>query len=71
MSSHVLYFCRWDAQVMITTGTLKHYSNGIDLVRLATYGDHTKHVEFMRELCETLLRIVLFPMPTIALVNGN
>ena len=62
-----------DAEILITTGDGKFYSNGLDLNWLGKFvGDKTKAQYFMSHYIRSLFqRIATFPMPTIAAVNGS
>ncbi|GFO46678.1 enoyl-coa delta isomerase 3-like [Plakobranchus ocellatus] len=55
---------------LITTGKGKFYSNGLDLKWLATQtAEDVK--EFIVALQKWLLRLLLFPLPTVAALNGH
>ena len=55
---------------LITVGTDKFYSNGLDLERLASSGAEyiTKFVRLFNQL---LTRILTFPLVTVAAMNGE
>ena len=55
-----------DAEILITTGDGKFYSNGLDLNWLGKFvGDKTKAQYFMSHYIRSLFqRIATFPMPT-------
>ncbi|WAC55561.1 enoyl-CoA hydratase/isomerase family protein [Gordonia sp. SL306] len=58
-----------NAQGLITTGSGKFYSNGLDLDWLLTHGDRS---EWYVDQVHTLFgRILTFPLPTVAAVNGH
>ncbi|XP_064611244.1 uncharacterized protein LOC135475325 [Liolophura sinensis] len=56
-------------QVVITTGKGRFYSNGIDLSFYGTNPD--KYPEFGKILVATLKRLLVFPILTIAAINGH
>lgn len=58
-----------NAQALITTGTGKFYSNGLDLDWLAGNGDRLGW--YVGRVQELLNRILTFPLPTVAAVNGH
>ncbi|MFC8526073.1 enoyl-CoA hydratase-related protein [Nocardia sp. NPDC057227] len=58
-----------DASGLITIGTGKFYSNGLDLEWLLANGDHAE--EYVARVQELFARILTFPMPTVAAVNGH
>ncbi|WP_327152077.1 enoyl-CoA hydratase-related protein [Nocardia sp. NBC_01329] len=58
-----------DAQGLITTGGGKFYSNGLDLDWLLTNGDRAEW--YVGRVQELFARILTFPLPTIAAVNGH
>ncbi len=53
---------------LVTTGTGKFYSNGLDLDWLATAPDPAA---FMDQVHRLLVRVLLFPAVTVAAVNGH
>lgn len=54
---------------LVTIGSGKHYSNGLDLDWLASHPDDAgKYVTSIHEL---LARVLALPVPTIAAVNGH
>lgn len=58
-----------NAQALITTGTGKFYSNGLDLDWLAANGDRLGW--YVGRVQELLNRVLTFPLPTVAAVNGH
>ncbi|MFC3965118.1 enoyl-CoA hydratase-related protein [Nocardia jiangsuensis] len=54
---------------LITIGTGKFYSNGLDLEWLLANGEHAQ--EYLARVQELFARILTFPMPTVAAVNGH
>lgn len=58
-----------DAQGLITTGSGKFYSNGLDLEWLMAHGDRADW--YVGRVQELFARILTFPLPTIAAVNGH
>ncbi|PRC43262.1 enoyl-CoA hydratase [Mycobacterium sp. ITM-2017-0098] len=58
-----------NAQALITTGTGKFYSNGLDLDWLAGNGDRLGW--YVGRVQELLSRVLTFPLPTVAAVNGH
>jgi len=57
-------------KALITTGEGKFYSNGIDLPWISnTSGPEL--IDFLIKLNTLLLRIVMFPVPTLAMMNGH
>ncbi|XP_070196221.1 uncharacterized protein [Littorina saxatilis] len=55
---------------VVTTGEGKFYSNGLDTDWLATIDSDTM-ANFLRSLVELLLRLLTFPLPTVAAINGH
>lgn len=58
-----------DAQGLVTTGSGKFYSNGLDLDWLMANGDHIDW--YVGAVQEVFTRILTFPLPTVAAVNGH
>jgi len=58
-----------DAEGLITTAEGKYYSNGLDLDWLLAHGDQTGW--YVGRVQELLARILTFPLPTVAAVNGH
>lgn len=56
---------------LITTGAGKFYSNGIDLEWCNSLTEAEEVVNFLHNLNAFLLRIVMFPIPTLAMINGH
>ena len=57
------------AGALVTTGTGKFYSNGFDIPFLMSQG--SKLQEFVAETVEFFARVLTFPMPTVAALNGH
>lgn len=57
------------AQALITTGLGKFYSNGLDLDWLGANGDRLGW--YVGRVQELLNRVLTFPFPTVAAVNGH
>ncbi|GFN89148.1 leucine rich repeat protein [Plakobranchus ocellatus] len=57
-------------KALITTGASKFYSNGLDVDWMSTQSAHTV-VDFFRNFQDFLLRMLLFPLPTLAMINGH
>ena len=65
-------FCRNDTiSLLVTTGDGKFYSNGLDLDWLSQLNEVQHHEMFNVLLPSLLWRLLTFPMPTIAAVNGT
>lgn len=58
-----------NAQGLVTVGTGKFYSNGLDLDFLMANGDRTGW--YVDRVQNVFARILTFPMPTVAAVNGH
>lgn len=54
---------------LVTTGSGKFYSNGLDLDWLMANGDQA--AKYVAEVQELLARILTLPVPTVAAVNGH
>jgi len=58
-----------EAKALVTTGSGKFYSNGLDLDWLAAHNDQGDwYVEQVQQL---LARVLVAPVPTVAAVNGH
>lgn len=55
---------------LVTTGEGKYYSNGLDLEWMETITGQ-ELIEFMHDLQRLYLKILLFPLPTLAVLNGH
>ena len=55
---------------MVTISTGKIYSNGVDLAWVSKQSRDVM-MEFSQALCNIIGRILTFPLPTIAAVNGK
>lgn len=63
-----------DAQVLVSTSEGKFYSTGLDLPWLTHLIETNKEAElkeFFKSFMDLMIRILLFPLPTIALINGH
>lgn len=58
-----------DAQALVTVGTAKFYSNGLDLDWLTNNGDRSQW--YVARVHALLARVLTFPLPTLAAVNGH
>ena len=58
------------ARALVTTGAGKHYSNGFDIEFLGSL-DGPGLTEFMGRTLGVLARLLTFPVPTAAAVNGH
>ncbi|NKX86265.1 enoyl-CoA hydratase-related protein [Nocardia coubleae] len=58
-----------EAQGLITVGSAKFYSNGLDLEWLMANGDRGEW--YVGRVQELFARILTFPLPTLAAVNGH
>ncbi len=58
-----------NAQALVTTGLGKFYSNGLDLDWLGANGDRLGW--YVGRVQELLHRVLTFPLPTVAAVNGH
>jgi enoyl-CoA hydratase/carnithine racemase len=58
-----------DPAVLVTTGSGKFYSNGLDLEWLSAHGDQTER--YLGDVQELFARVLTFPVPTVAAVNGH
>ncbi|MGM7645629.1 enoyl-CoA hydratase-related protein [Nocardia sp. JW2] len=58
-----------EAQGLITVGSGKFYSNGLDLEWLMANGDRGEW--YVGRVQELFARILTFPLPTVAAVNGH
>ena len=54
---------------LLTTGGGKFYSNGLDLDWLMAHGDQAE--QYVADVQDLLARVLTFPVPTIAAVNGH
>ncbi|XP_061188600.1 uncharacterized protein LOC133196755 [Saccostrea echinata] len=60
------------ASILVTTGEGKFYSNGIDLDWLNSTGRSSDAGrQFFTVLLDTLWRVMHFPIPTVAAINGH
>lgn len=58
------------ARALVTVGADRHYSNGFDIAFLESL-DGPGLVEFMSRSLGLLARLLTFPVPTVAAVNGH
>ncbi len=54
---------------LVTTGSGRFYSNGLDLQWLGEHGDQA--TEYLRSVHRLLARLLTLPVPTVAAVNGH
>ena len=66
-----LAFRSKETKFLVTTGDGKFYSNGIDLEWLNGCDSHEDTTKFIRGFSELLIRMMTFPMPTVAALNGE
>jgi enoyl-CoA hydratase/carnithine racemase len=59
-----------DVTMLVTTGRGKHYSNGYDLPYLGSLAQD-EATAFLRRSVEVLARLLTFPVPTAAAINGH
>ncbi|OWF55156.1 enoyl-CoA delta isomerase 3-like [Mizuhopecten yessoensis] len=59
-----------DVKAVITTGEGKFYSNGLDLQWMQSQTENVLNV-FMKGIKDLQYRLVYFPVPTVALINGH
>ena len=64
------FFRNKDVQFLITTGDGKFYSNGIDLEFLGMCTAEEK-LKTINGFPSAILRLLTFPVPTIAALNGT
>ncbi|GHF13214.1 enoyl-CoA hydratase [Amycolatopsis deserti] len=57
------------SSALVTTGTGKFYSNGLDLDWLSANGDQAQ--TYVADVQDLLARVLTLPVPTIAAVNGH
>ncbi|WP_078283067.1 enoyl-CoA hydratase-related protein [Mycobacteroides franklinii] len=57
------------AQALVTVGTGKFYSNGLDLDWLMSHGDRADW--YVGRVQALFSRVLTFPLPTVAAVNGH
>ena len=57
------------AHALVTTATGKFYSNGLDLDWLGANGDKAKW--YVQQVQSLFARMLTFPMPTVAAINGH
>ncbi|XP_002737050.1 uncharacterized protein LOC100370167 [Saccoglossus kowalevskii] len=61
---------RSSAQALITSGIGKFFSNGLDLDKLGGLSLE-EGIQFIGQLYALLIRLMTFPIPTIAAINGH
>lgn len=59
-----------DAAGLVTVGEGKYYCNGFDLAYLGSV-ERAEVLAFVERTCELLARVLTFPLPTVAAVNGH
>src|SRR5215510_7903496 len=57
-----------EAKALVTTGSGKFYSNGLDLDWLAAHSDHGDW--YVDQVQQLLARVLVAPVPTVAAVTG-
>jgi enoyl-CoA hydratase/carnithine racemase len=58
-----------EAKALVTTGSGKFYSNGLDLDWLAAHGDQGDW--YVDQVQQLLARVLIAPVPTVAAINGH
>jgi Delta3-Delta2-enoyl-CoA isomerase len=58
-----------EAKALVTTGSGKFYSNGLDLDWLATHNDQGDW--YIDQVQQLLARVLVAPVPTVAAINGH
>ena len=58
-----------EAKALVTTGSGKFYSNGLDLDWLAAHGDQGDW--YLGQVHQLLARVLVAPVPTVAAINGH
>ena len=59
-----------DATAVITTGKDKFYSIGLDLEELESLPTDSEKIKHLGDFQKLLGRVLTFPLPTIAAING-
>jgi len=57
-------------KVLVTTGSGKHYSNGLDVGHMSSVGADAA-MPYVRDVLQVVRRIMLLGAPTVAAVNGH
>ncbi len=57
-------------KVLVTTGSAKHYSNGLDVPYMAA-SENDEIAAYVKRIEAVVSRLMLFPAPTVAAVNGH
>ena len=64
--------CRYeDATCLVTIGTGKYYSLGLDLEWIAGMSGFGELMKFSHEAQQLLARLLTFPLVTVAALNGK
>ena len=74
LTVNICNFRNKDIQALITTGEGRFYSTGLDLDWLMSGGGHFDADvanSFFPEWYKFLIRLLTFPIPTIAAINGK
>ncbi|NIR40267.1 MAG: enoyl-CoA hydratase/isomerase family protein [Actinobacteria bacterium] len=58
-------------QVLVTTASGRHYSNGLDVDHMAGLSSPAEITEYVAAVEGVLSRLLTFPAPTVAAVNGH
>jgi enoyl-CoA hydratase/carnithine racemase len=58
-----------EAKALVTTGSGKFYSNGLDLDWLAAHSDQGEW--YLGQVHQLLARVLVAPVPTVAAINGH
>ncbi|XP_046573331.1 enoyl-CoA delta isomerase 2, peroxisomal-like [Haliotis rubra] len=61
-----------ECRALVTTGNEKFFSNGLDLDHMKTFTDQERQLaEYLDELNKLCVRLLLFPLPTVAAISGH
>ncbi|XP_067651672.1 uncharacterized protein [Haliotis asinina] len=61
-----------DCRALVSTGNEKFFCNGLDLEYVKTFTDHERQLaEYLDELNRLCIRLLLFPLPTVAAISGH
>ncbi|XP_046573330.1 enoyl-CoA delta isomerase 2, peroxisomal-like isoform X2 [Haliotis rubra] len=61
-----------ECRALVTTGNEKFFSNGLDLDHMKTFTDQKRQLaEYVAELNKLCVRLLLFPLPTVAAISGH
>ncbi|XP_046360406.2 enoyl-CoA delta isomerase 2, peroxisomal-like isoform X1 [Haliotis rufescens] len=61
-----------ECRALVTTGNEKFFCNGLDLQYVKTFTDLERQLEqYLDELNKLIVRLMLFPLPTVAAISGH